>query len=160
MFEILWTVQPCHGWFSLHRFFTTLQDTLSKIVKSYDAVSSNIKVKEQQISGITNEIEQVHRQNERQQTEIQVIQTENMKFSYSVEEQLESSHFLVAHYNTYHNKMESYKMSISALESQATIHKELMEKMEEVKRLKEHRDELKVDLQNPEGNAIRQAQVQ
>lgn len=141
-------------------FFTTLQDTLSKIVKSYDTVSSNIKLKEQHISGIINEIEQVHRQNERQQTEIQVIQTETMKLSYSIEEQLESSHFLLAQYNTYHNKMESYKMSISALENQATIHKELMEKMEEVKRLKEHREELKVDLQNPEGNAIQQAQVQ
>ncbi|MCI4375112.1 hypothetical protein PGIGA_G00105520 [Pangasianodon gigas] len=54
--------------------------------------------------------------------------------------------------------MESYKMSISALESHATIHKELTEKREEVKRLKEYREELKVDLQNPEGNAIQQSQ--
>lgn len=122
-------------------------------------VSSNIKLKEQQISGITNEIEHVHMQNERQRTEIQLIQMENMKLSYSIEEQLENSHLLLAQYNSYHNKMESYKMSISALESQATIHKELMEKMEKVKRLKENREELRLDLQNPEGNAIRQAQV-
>ncbi|MCJ8729256.1 hypothetical protein PDJAM_G00104050 [Pangasius djambal] len=54
--------------------------------------------------------------------------------------------------------MESYKMSISAMESHATIHKELTEKREEVKRLKEYREELKVELQNPEGNAIRQSQ--
>lgn len=129
-------------------------------MKSYDTVSSNIKLKEQQINGITNEIELVHRQNERQQAEIEVIQMENMKLRYSIEEQVESSHFLLAQYNTYHNKMESYKMSISALESQATIHKELMEKMEEVKRLKEQREDLKVDLENPGGNAVRHIQVQ
>lgn len=105
-------------------------------------------------------IEQVHRQNERQRTEIQVIQMENVNLSYSIGEQSENLHFMLAGYNTYHNKMESYKMSVSALESQATIHKELMQKMEEVKRLKEKREELKVDLKNPEGNAIRQAQVQ
>ncbi|XP_053494503.1 coiled-coil domain-containing protein 122-like isoform X1 [Ictalurus furcatus] len=134
----------------------SVQGTLSKMVKSYDTVSNNIKLKEQQISAINNETEQVQRQLERQQTEIQVIQMENMKLSYIIEEQLESSHFLLAWYNTYHNKMESYKMSVSAMESQAAIHKELMEKREEVKRLKEHRKELKVDLQNPD--AIRQVQ--
>lgn len=85
---------------------------------------------------------------------------ENMKLGYIIEDQLERSHLNLAQYNTYHNKMESYKMSISALESQAAIHKELMERRKVVKRLKEQREELKVDLQNPEGNAIQQAQVQ
>lgn len=67
---------------------------------------------------------------------------------------------MLAQYDTYQNKMESYKMSISALESQTAIHMELMEKIKEVERLREQREELKVDLQNPEGNAIRQFQVQ
>ncbi|KAI5108916.1 WW domain-binding protein 4 [Silurus meridionalis] len=137
-----------------------LGDTLSKIVKSYDTVSSNIKLKEQQIRCITNEIKQVQRQNERQQTEIQVIQMENMELKYRIEEQLERSHFYLTQYNTYHNKMESYKMSFSGMKSQAAIHKELKERREEVKRLKEHREELKVDLQNPEGNAMQRAQKQ
>ncbi|XP_058258558.1 coiled-coil domain-containing protein 122 [Hemibagrus wyckioides] len=148
----------CNHVLILHRFFTTLQDTLSKIVKSYDTVSSNIKLKEQQFSGITNVTEQVNRQNERQQTETQVIQMEILKLSYSIEEQLENSRFLLAWYNSYHNKMESYKMSLAALEIQATIHMELMEKREEVKRQKEHIDELKMNFQNPEGNALQQAQ--
>lgn len=150
----------CNHVLILHRFFTTLQDTLSKIVKSYDTVSSNIKLKERQISGITNVTEQVNRQNERQQTEIQVIQMEILKLSYSIEAQLENSRFLLAWYKNYHNKMESYKMSLAALEIQATIHMELMEKREEVKRQKEHIDELKMNFQNPEGNALKQAQVQ
>lgn len=50
-------------------------------------------------------------------------------------------------------------MSVSALESQATIHMELMKKTEEVKRLREHKEKLNADLQNPEGNAVLQAQV-
>ncbi|XP_046714497.1 coiled-coil domain-containing protein 122-like isoform X2 [Silurus meridionalis] len=142
------------------QILNSVQDTLSKIVKSYDTVSSNIKLKEQQIRCITNEIKQVQRQNERQQTEIQVIQMENMELKYRIEEQLERSHFYLTQYNTYHNKMESYKMSFSGMKSQAAIHKELKERREEVKRLKEHREELKVDLQNPEGNAMQRAQKQ
>ncbi|KAK2857691.1 hypothetical protein Q7C36_005610 [Tachysurus vachellii] len=140
------------------QILNSAQDTLSKIVKSYATVSSNIKLKVQQITGITNEMEHVNRQIERQQTEIQVIQMENRAFCCSIEEQLENSHSLLAWYNNCHNKMKSYKMSLATLESQTTIHMELMEKREKVKRQKEHIHELKMDLQNPEGNAIQQAQ--
>ncbi|XP_060723135.1 uncharacterized protein LOC132843999 isoform X2 [Tachysurus vachellii] len=141
------------------QILNSAQDTLSKIVKSYATVSSNIKLKVQQITGITNEMEHVNRQIERQQTEIQVIQMENRAFCCSIEEQLENSHSLLAWYNNCHNKMKSYKMSLATLESQTTIHMELMEKREKVKRQKEHIHELKMDLQNPEGNAIQQAQI-
>ncbi|XP_027002483.1 uncharacterized protein LOC113642900 isoform X2 [Tachysurus fulvidraco] len=141
------------------QILNSAQDTLSKTVKSFATVSSNIKLKVQQITGITNEMEHVNRQIERQQTEIQVIQMENRTFCCSIEEQLEKSHSLLAWYNNCHNKMKSYKMSLATLESQTTIHMELMEKREKVKRQKEHINELKMDLQNPEGNAIQQAQI-
>ncbi|TSZ40545.1 hypothetical protein Baya_14261 [Bagarius yarrelli] len=50
-------------------------------------------------------------------------------------------------------------MSTAALESQATIHKEVIEKREEVKRSNKHVAELKINLQNPAGNSIQQAQI-
>ena len=50
-------------------------------------------------------------------------------------------------------------MAIAEAESQMPIYKELMEARELVKRLREKRDALEMDLQNPEGQAAKEAQV-
>ncbi|KAL7891056.1 hypothetical protein AOLI_G00005320 [Acnodon oligacanthus] len=141
-----------------HHVLNSVQATLSEVVKSYEAVAKDIKLKERQITGITCEIEQILSHNETQETQLKAILMENLRLKHSIEEQLENSHFLLTGYNAYRNKMESYKMSVAELESQVPIRKELVEKMEEVKRLKDCKEGLKIDLQNPEGNAVQQAQ--
>ncbi|XP_017568345.1 coiled-coil domain-containing protein 122 [Pygocentrus nattereri] len=135
-----------------------VQATLSEVVKSYEAVAKDIKLKERQITGITCETEQIHSHNETQEAQLKAILMENMRLKHSTEEQLENSHFLLARYNTCRNKMETYKMSVAEMESQVPVRKELVEKMEEVKRLKDCKEGLRIDLQNPEGNAVQQAQ--
>uniref|UniRef100_A0A4W4HCG6 Coiled-coil domain containing 122 n=3 Tax=Electrophorus TaxID=8004 RepID=A0A4W4HCG6_ELEEL len=141
-----------------HHILNSTQATLSEIAKRYETVASNIKLKEHQIRGITSETEQMQRHNKRQEAQIQALWMENLKLRHCIEEQLENSHFLLAGYNTYRNKMESYKMCVSALESQSPVYKELLEKREEVKRLRKYRDDLEVDLQNPGGETVHQVQ--
>ncbi|XP_062852848.1 coiled-coil domain-containing protein 122-like [Trichomycterus rosablanca] len=136
----------------------SVQVKLSELVKSFEAVASNIKVKQRQINSFTNEIERAYSQNERQQNNIQAILMENMKLKHNIEEQLESLHLAVAMYNTYCNKIKSFKMAILALESQTAVQKELMVKRNEVKRLKKHQEELRVELQNPNGITAQKAQ--
>ncbi|KAI4886657.1 hypothetical protein NFI96_012772 [Prochilodus magdalenae] len=136
----------------------SVQATLLDIVKSYEAVAKDIKMKERQISRVTCETEQIQSQNETQETQMKAILMEHTSLKHSIEKQLETSYFLLVGYKAYRNKMETYKKHVTEMESQAPIYKELIEKMEEVKRLKDCREELRTDLQNPEGNSIRQAQ--
>ncbi|XP_076869787.1 coiled-coil domain-containing protein 122 [Brachyhypopomus gauderio] len=138
----------------------SVQATLSEIAKRYETVASNVTLKEQQISSVTNETEQIQHHSKKLETQIHTLWTENLKLRHCIEEQSENSHFVLAGYNTYRNKMESYKMSVFALESQSPVYKELMEKREEVKRLKACRADLAADPQNPDGELVHQAQIE
>ncbi|KAG9277878.1 coiled-coil domain-containing protein 122 [Astyanax mexicanus] len=136
----------------------SLQATLTETVKSYEEVANNIKLKERQINSTTCEIEEIRSHNAAQTIQIQAILMDNMSFKHTIEEQEEKSRSLLTEYNTYRNKMDNYKVRVSEMESQSHIYKKLVEKRKEVKRLKQAREELRMDLQNPEGNAVRQAQ--
>ncbi|XP_072539085.1 coiled-coil domain-containing protein 122 [Salminus brasiliensis] len=136
----------------------SIQATLTEKVKSHEAVAHNIKLKERQISGITCEVEHIHIRIKAQLIEIHAILMENRNLQHTIEEHLEKSQCLLAEYNTYRNKIESYKANVSEMENQSPIHKELMEKRKESKRLRKFREQLSIDLQNPEGNAVQRAQ--
>lgn len=82
-----------------------------------------------------------------------------MKLQLQIQEQEERQQSTLALYNTYRTKMEDHRMAVAEAESQTPIYKELMEAREHVKQLREKRDALMIDLQNPEGKAARQAQV-
>lgn len=123
--------------------------------KCFEAVASYIKVKQRQINSFTHVIEQVQRQNERQQNNMQVILMENMKLKYSIEEQLESLHLTVAMYNTYSSRIQSFKTTIFALRSQFVFEKNVMMKRNDVNTLKNHKN----DLQHPNGITAQQTQV-
>lgn len=105
------------------------------------------------------EIKQIKRRNSSLESQLHEINSENMKLQLQIQEQEESQQSSLSSYNAYRNKMEDHKMAIAEAESQMPIYKELMEARELVKRLREKRDALEMDLQNPEGQAAKEAQV-
>lgn len=62
-------------------------------------------------------------------------------------------------YNEYYAKIKVYKDSLGEEESKLSFMTELHEKRELVKKLKIMKEELRQDLQNPEGNRIKEVQV-
>lgn len=105
------------------------------------------------------EIEQIKQHNSSLESRLHEINSENMKLQLQIQEQEERQQATLALYNAYRTKMEDHRMAVAEAESQTPIYKELMEAREHVKQLREKRDALMIDLQNPEGGAARQAQV-
>ncbi|XP_042558882.1 coiled-coil domain-containing protein 122 [Clupea harengus] len=135
-----------------------LQDTLSDQKSICEAVELELKNSDRQLNGLLCEIKQIKRRNSSLESQLHEINSENMKLQLQIQEQEESQQSSLASYNAYRNKMEDHKMAIAEAESQMPIYKELMEARELVKRLREKRDALEMDLQNPEGQAAKEAQ--
>ncbi|XP_041936925.1 coiled-coil domain-containing protein 122 [Alosa sapidissima] len=135
-----------------------LQDTLSDLKSSCEAVDFELKKSNSQLSGVLCEIEQIKRHNSGLESRLHEINSENMKLRLQIQEQVERQQSTLARYSAYRNKMEDHRMAVAEAESQMPIYKELMEARQQVQQLREKRDALAIDLQNPEGEAVKQAQ--
>uniref|UniRef100_A0A674A6W2 Coiled-coil domain-containing protein 122-like n=1 Tax=Salmo trutta TaxID=8032 RepID=A0A674A6W2_SALTR len=87
------------------------------------------------------------------------VYNENTELRMLIEEEEDNFSRVLAGYNTYRNKMEGHRTAVLQAESQTRAHRELVEKRALVRVLTERREELRADLENPEGNAVKQAQV-
>lgn len=139
--------------------FYPKQDTLSDLKGRCEAAELELKNSDRQINGVLCEIEQTKRHNSSLESRLHEINSENMKLQLQIQEQEERQQTTLSVYNNYRAKMEDHRMAVAEAESQTPIYKELMEARERVKQLTEKRDALMIDLQNPEGQAARQAQV-
>uniref|UniRef100_A0A8C8G2V7 Uncharacterized protein n=1 Tax=Oncorhynchus tshawytscha TaxID=74940 RepID=A0A8C8G2V7_ONCTS len=86
------------------------------------------------------------------------VYNENTELRLLIEEEEDNFSRVLAGYNTYRNKMEGHRTAVLQAESQTRAHRELVEKRALVRVLTERREELRADLENPEGNAVKQAQ--
>ncbi|XP_062384330.1 coiled-coil domain-containing protein 122-like [Sardina pilchardus] len=135
-----------------------LQNTLSDLKGSCEAVHFELKNSKSQHSGLLCEIEQIKRHNSSLESRLHEINSENMKLQLLLQEQKERQQSTLARNDIYRKKMEDHKMAVAEAESQTPIYKELTEARQWVQQLKEKRDALVIDLQNPEGEAVKQAQ--
>ncbi|KAJ8404587.1 hypothetical protein AAFF_G00334500 [Aldrovandia affinis] len=135
-----------------------LQATLSKVDKSSEVVQLELNGTERMIHSLADDMVQLQKRTCGLQSESQEIYMENMKLQIQIEEEEDNCQLVLAGYNMYRNKMESYKMAISKQESQTAVHRELVEKRATVNKLTKKREDLRADLQNPAGNVLRKAQ--
>ncbi|XP_061083035.1 coiled-coil domain-containing protein 122 [Conger conger] len=135
-----------------------LQATLLKVAKSRDAARLQLSSTERAIENHSDEIVQLQLRATDLESDSQATYLENIKLQHEIEENKDSFQLTLAGYNTYRNKMDSHKVAIFKQESQTAVHRELTEKRRLINHLKAEREKLKVDLQNPEGNVVRQAQ--
>uniref|UniRef100_A0A8C4RVB6 Coiled-coil domain-containing protein 122 n=1 Tax=Erpetoichthys calabaricus TaxID=27687 RepID=A0A8C4RVB6_ERPCA len=114
---------------------------------------------EKQICTVENDILQTQKFLRSLEKETHAIFMENVKCQLTIEQEEEKFQILLEEFNTYRNKMESYKEDISKEEGSFSTRKELMEKKEMVKNLKAKKEALRIDLQNPDGSLVRSLQV-
>ncbi|XP_066236952.1 coiled-coil domain-containing protein 122 isoform X1 [Saccopteryx leptura] len=92
------------------------------------------------------------------ETQIKSLHTENVKIKFDIEAAQEDFEERMIRYNEYCTKIKVYKDSLEEEESKWPFMTELYEKQDTVKKLKITKEELKQDLQNPEGNWMKQVQ--
>ncbi|XP_030637721.1 coiled-coil domain-containing protein 122 [Chanos chanos] len=131
-----------------------IQAVLSEIERNCEAVRLQLKLTDGQICGLICEIEQSQSRMESLELESQAILMENMRLRFTIKEEEEHTRSVLDGYQLYRNKMECHKSAVFLVESQSPAYKEVMKKREEVKKLREEREELRVNLQDPHGSAV------
>nr|XP_019605373.1 PREDICTED: coiled-coil domain-containing protein 122 isoform X2 [Rhinolophus sinicus] len=137
-----------------------LQNELHELEKQIASVSAETKETERQIYQQDAAIENSKLQCENLEAQIKSLHTENVKLKFDIEATQEDFEEHKIRYNEYYAKIKVYKDSLGEEESKWSFMTELHEKRELVKKLKIMKEELRQDLQNPEGNRIKQVQVQ
>lgn len=137
-----------------------LQNELHELEKQRASVSTETKETERQIYQQDVAIENSKLQCENLETQIKSLHTENVKLKFDIEATQEDFEERMIRYNEYYAKIKVYKDSLEEEESKWSFMTELHAKRELVKKLKIMKEELRQDLQNPEGNRIKQVQVQ
>ncbi|MGH0173602.1 UNVERIFIED_CONTAM: hypothetical protein FKN15_065584 [Acipenser sinensis] len=131
---------------------------LSELEKQNEAVMLEFWATEKHIGKLGDEIEHRRKHSENLEAQTQTLYMENVNLQLSIEQEEEHFQMLLAGYNTYRNKRDAHREVIAYVEGKTATTRELLEKREIVKKLREKKEELRIDLENPEGNVVRQVQ--
>ncbi|XP_064166562.1 coiled-coil domain-containing protein 122-like isoform X1 [Anguilla rostrata] len=135
-----------------------LQATCLKVEKSREATQLELNATERAIQSLSDEMMQLQLRASDLESDSQAIYLQNIKLQHKIEEEADNFQLMLKRYNMYRDKMEKHKTAILMQESQSAVHRELVEKRGLINQRKAERERLLADLENPEGNAMRQAQ--
>ncbi|XP_029792553.1 coiled-coil domain-containing protein 122 [Suricata suricatta] len=135
-----------------------LQDELHELEKQIASVSTETKETERQIYHQDAAIENTKLHCGNLETQINSLHTENVKLKFDIERAQEDFEEHMIRYNEYYSKIKEHKDSLWEVESKKSFMTTLHEKRDLVKNLKTMKEELMQNLQNPEGNNIKQVQ--
>ena len=88
------------------------------------------------------------------------ISKENTELQLRIRKEEENARVALAGFDSYRHKMEGHRAAVLNAASQTEAHKELEEKRALVRTVKQKKQELKEDLENPNGNTVNRAKVE
>ncbi|XP_004640385.1 coiled-coil domain-containing protein 122 [Octodon degus] len=135
-----------------------LQNELHELEKQIVAVSAETKETERQIYQQDTAIENSKLQCGSLEIQIKTLHTENIKLKFDIAAAQEDFGEQMKRYNAYYAKIKAYKDSLGEIERKWSFMTELYEKRDLIKKLKTMKEELRQDLQDPEGNKITKTQ--
>ncbi|XP_036687478.1 coiled-coil domain-containing protein 122 isoform X1 [Balaenoptera musculus] len=135
-----------------------LQNELHELKTQIASVSEETKETERQIYQQDAAIRNTRLQCGNLENQIKSLHTENVKLKFDIEAAQEDFEEQMIRYNEYYAKIKAHKDSLREVESKWSFMTELEEKRDLVKKLKTMKEELMQDLQNPEGNLMKQVQ--
>ncbi|XP_064412870.1 coiled-coil domain-containing protein 122 [Latimeria chalumnae] len=140
------------------QYLRQLQTQLSELEKQKASVTLELKATTKQIYFLEEDIENKNKHCEKLESDITAVYGENVRLKLIIETEEENLEKLLLEYGVYRRKMETHKELISEVESKKPIMTELVGGKKAVEKLKAKKEELRMDLQNPEGNMIKQVQ--
>lgn len=136
------------------------QATLSEVEKIGGMVEQELRSKVREFLMLEGEMEHLERQTRVLHDRCASIRKENTELQIGISEEEENARMALAGFNTYRNKMEVHRAAVLHAASQTEAHKELEEKRALVRMLTQKKEELKVDLEDPNGNTVQMAKVE
>nr|XP_006639132.1 PREDICTED: coiled-coil domain-containing protein 122 [Lepisosteus oculatus] len=142
-----------------HRKFLALfKIQVSELEVKSESVSLELHTAETENLRLVHEMAALQKQSECEKAQSRALYKENVELRLQIEQEEENFQLLLAGYNTYRNKMAAHRDVVSRREGRAAAQKKRCEKADSVRKLKVKMEELRTDLQRPDGTVIRQAQ--
>ncbi|KAI3366121.1 hypothetical protein L3Q82_009949, partial [Scortum barcoo] len=139
---------------------SALQGTLSNVERKCETAEQRLRSKLREILMLEGDLEHLERQTKVLHDRCASINKENTELQITISEEEESARVTLARFNAYRTKMEAHRAAVLYAASQTEAHKELEEKRALVRMLKQKKEELKEDLENPNGNSVQMAKVE
>lgn len=136
------------------------QAALSDVEKKGEMAAQELKAKVRVILLLEGEMENLERQIEVLHDRCLVISKENTELQICISEEEGCAHVALEGFSTYRKKMEGHRAAVLHATSQTDAHRELEEKRALVRMLRQKKEELKQDLENPNGNTVQVAKVE
>ncbi|XP_040513362.2 coiled-coil domain-containing protein 122 isoform X2 [Gallus gallus] len=137
-----------------------LQVRYQELEKEMDSIMLEMKTAEREIYLQDDAIQVTKYHCESLEAEVGALYSENMKLRFDTETIQEEYEMTSARNSKYREKIKAHKSLFWEMESKMPIVTELAKKKAIVTELRAKKEELMSDLQNPEGSAIKQVQVQ
>ncbi|KAK2856993.1 hypothetical protein Q5P01_005728 [Channa striata] len=139
------------------RTLSHLQATLSDAEKKGEIAEQELRSKVREILQLEGEMEQVECHIKVLHDRCAFVSKEKTELQILISEEEECARMKLAGFSAYRNKMEDHRVAVLRALSQTEVHKELEEKKELVRMLRQKKEDLKEDLKNPNGNTVQMA---
>ncbi|XP_037325120.2 coiled-coil domain-containing protein 122-like [Pungitius pungitius] len=132
----------------------TLQASLSDVERTGEMAEHELRSNVRESLMLEAQTEHLERQTSLLRGRCGAICKENTELQSSITEEEESAGMARAGFNAYRSKMEGHRAAVLHAASRTEAHRELEEKRKLVRVLTQKKEELKVDLEDPNGNTL------
>ncbi|KAM4710917.1 coiled-coil domain-containing protein 122 [Anableps anableps] len=132
----------------------TLQATLADVEKKSPPAEQELRSKWREIQLLEGELEHLERQRRVLQERCAAVNKENIELQMLIQEEEESARSTLGKFSVYRNKMEAHRDAVLQAVSQTEANGELEENRMLVWKLRQEKEHLREDLQNPNGNTL------
>lgn len=136
-----------------------LQTTLSYVELKAETANKNLRCKVREVLLLEGDMENMEQRGKAMQERLVSIERENEQLQIQICEEEKKSSKACADFHTYRAKMEGHRAAVLHAPSLPDHHKELMEKKIQIMTLKQKKEELRKDLEDPNGNTVQTAKV-
>lgn len=136
------------------------QAVISGVEKKGEVLERDLRSKTREFLMLEGEMEHLERQTKVLHQRYASISKEITDIHIGTSEEEENACMALARFNTYRSKMEGHRAAVLHAASQTEAHRELEEKRALVQMLREKKEALKADLDNPNGNTVQMAKVE
>lgn len=147
-------------WMSSCTLCFLFQATLSDVEKKGELAEQELRSKVREFLMLEGEMEHLGWQTKVLLDRCASISRENTELQIGISEEEENAGMALARFNTYRAKMEGHRAALMHAASQTEAYKELEEKRALVRMLRQKKEELRADLENPNGNTVQMAKVE
>ncbi|XP_047432724.1 coiled-coil domain-containing protein 122-like [Mugil cephalus] len=139
------------------RTLSSMQAKLSDVEKKVEMAEQGLRSKVREIITLEDETEHMERRAKLRRDRCASIRERSAELRILASEEEEAAAVALARFSAYRGKMERHRAAASHAASQTEARKELEEKKELVRMLRRKKEELREDLDDPNGNAVQAA---